>query len=252
MTALNAHTELDFEDWDAEPSPQSLGRALDHRILQLTTAPRANLTPMQRLALIGGLGPADFHHIRELTPGGDPAALKKVPLEFMYFQSKDKIAEWEYLAGQRFRHDFDIAHSQAKMVSNIMAGSMYDTETTRKHRSEGWHGKGGARNYSAHSIADARIDAMSRRGAFMSDKLISFYLAELIIGHEFWPKEIAAYMGDDPRYIGKRFREALADLAGFYRIHVQACPRPRPIRGHIVEKATLDAWKDDGSRPDAA
>lgn len=210
------------DQWDAPPENTALGDALDRRIMELTSH-EEKLTPSARLSLYGSLGTADFYHIEELTRGaGEPKALRKVPLEFMRFQSKDCLEEWEYLAGQRWRGDFDAANRSGGMSVDPTRGDMFDTDAARKHRAAGYYGKGASRNHTAVDITSSRIDAMHRRGEFAKREPRSAWLLDAVVGFEIWPKDIATMWGQDVRYVGPRFREALQDAASFYRIAYKA------------------------------
>lgn len=212
---------------DDDAVPETVGHAIDKRILAMTTG--REMSPMVRLAFDGALGTADYYHILELMPQGNPAALRKVPLEFMRYQSKDPLEEWEYLAGQRFRQDFEIAHRSGSTTVDYSRGAMFDTDMARANRAAGYEGRGYASPTSAVDVSQARIDAMSRRGSFAKHNKTSAWFLEAVIGFELWPKECATFLGEDVRYVSRRFREALHDAAGFYRIHVQASSKPRQI-----------------------
>lgn len=223
----NAQARTD--EWDAEPTPENYGRALDDRILNLTSA--GEVPPAAKIAFDGATGVDDLSRLHDAVQSIEIIAPHKAtPIEYMRRQARNPLAEWEYLAAMRFRADFDVVHASSSGVANYASMGMYDTALSRQHAKAGYTGKGASRMASTGGIADARLSAMQRRGAFAQGAgHMSFYLAEAIIGLELWPRDVAAHLGESPDYIGRRFREALHDLAGFYRLHARG-PRSGSTR----------------------
>lgn len=200
-----------------EPDENDLGPNFDHRIGSIIA--RSKLSPMARLCVFGAVNVLDAKDMEagivlDARGGGGTG---KSPLEFYAFQSRDPLEEWEYLAGLRFREDFDLAHGGSGTL-NLERMSLYATEATRMQHAQGYVGRSAARVSQAGDLSVARIDAMGRRGDLAKQCHVSFWLAEHIIGYDFWPKEVAQYLGVDVRYIGPRFREALQRIAGFYSV----------------------------------
>lgn len=205
------------DEWDEAPTVDEVGRALDRRILEQTTK---GMPPLARIAFEGAMGTADIQRIREQIGQIEIIAPhSRSPVEFMCSHPKDKLAEWEKLACDRFRLDFDTAHRSSSMTVNYDALAAHATDRTRAHQRHGYSGRSAMRMPRMHDTSTARISAMQRRGAFAARHPLSFWLAEAIIGWELWPKDIAPYLEEDARTIGRLFRVAIADLAGFYRLH---------------------------------
>lgn len=202
---------------------------IDAAILALTEG--RELPPAVRIAFEGAMGVDDIHRIHDQLRGIEIIAPHRAtPIEFMRLHPNQPLADYQYLAACKFREDFDTAHSMSSGVTNYARGEMYDTDLARADRARGYHGKGASRSASAGGHSDARLMAMHRRGAFAGIYRMSFWLAEAVIGFEIWPKAIADHWGEDQKYVGRRFREALDDLASFYRMHVRG---PNQGRGQV-------------------
>jgi hypothetical protein len=204
------------DEWDCPPDVTDLGHAIDRTILKQTDG---NLSPAVKIAFDGALGIHDLPRIQDALAGIEIVAPhRQSPVDGLRANHRNPLLDWEWLAAQRFRVDFDIAHTAGGTVNYERMG-MFDTDLARKHRAAGYSGKGASRVASASGLADARLDAMQRRGAFAAQNRMSFWLAEAIVGFELWPKDVARVLKENPDYVGRRFREALHDLAGFYRMH---------------------------------
>jgi len=213
------------EAWDRSPTLADLIQAMDQAILDGTAR---NATPAMRLAFDGALGVDDLQRIHDQLHGIEIIAPHpRSPVEFLAYQAKDKLAEWEVRTTERFRLDFDLAHRPSAGVVNYDRLALHDTALAREHRAAGYAGKGAARTYSSGDVSDARIGAMQRRGAFLAASRTSFWFLEAIVGFELWPKDLAPHLGWDVRRVGYRFREAVADAAGFYRMHAKGPERSR-------------------------
>jgi hypothetical protein len=222
-----------------------LGPSLDSKIAFLTQ--EKALPPLVRLAFEGSVAknetallakkmPSNVQYAADIrieaeskVPGEQPRSglNNKSPLEFFRFQARDRLEDWEYLAGVRFRMDFEIAHRPSGGVADASRAALFMTERLAKDIRDGIgrNRKGASRNQSPGDISVSRLDAMRRRGELAKRCLVSFWLAEKIIGEEHWPKDVAAYLHEDVRYIGPRFREALAVLAGYYRLNERSTSR---------------------------
>lgn len=223
-----------------------LGMTLEEKILLLTNA--RGIPPLARLAFHGAAGVDDADKImlgtlvESYTPDPRAAAatrhVNRAPLEFYRFQAKDRIEDWEYLAGVKFREDFDLAHRSSTQTVDPTRSELYVTERLLKdvRNGVGRNRKAASRTCSPTGIAVSRLDAMTRRGRLAQRSLVSFWLCEHIVGHEIWPKDVARYLKMDVRYIGPRFREALADVAGFYRLSVTSTSRAQMATYHEHEE----------------
>ncbi|MGE0698024.1 MAG: hypothetical protein AB7O57_02915 [Hyphomicrobiaceae bacterium] len=207
-----------IDDWTAPPEPEDLVRALDRRILEATRSP----SPAMRLAFDGALGVHDIARIHDALHGIEVVAPHpRAPIDFMRTNAKEPLAHWEEVTAERFRLDFDLAMSQSAGVLAYDRLGHHDTDLTRKHRSAGYSGRGVSRSTSRGGGGEARLAAMQRRGAFAGQHHMSFWLLEAIVGFELFPKDVAPHLGWDARRVGWRFRDALADAAGFYRVHAK-------------------------------
>jgi len=217
-----------------EEAVESIGR-IEDKIRSLTV--EKDLPPLQRLSMNGVVGVGDAKRIARLNAAGLPAddrgvSTVKSPLEFYAFQARSRLFHWEYLAGQRFRIDFELVQDKGG-VMNMERIGLYATEATERHRAEGARDRASAAVSRATDISVARLDAMMRRGQLSKQHPLSFWLCDQIIGHELWPKDVAAFLSESHQYIGPRFREALSDLAAFYRTAVVSRSR-----------AKLQSWRE--------
>ena len=221
------------------PAASELMGSLDHRIYELT---KSNMTPLMKLEFDGSLGVADIQHIHEQLMGIEIIAPHpRSPVEYWMTSARDKLTEWQTATCDRFRADFEFAMASYSGVMNYENIGFHDTELTRKHRAAGYGGRGASRHYSRTEIADQRLAAMQRRGAFQKANHRAFWFCEAIIGFELWPKDLAPHLQIDLREVRSHFNLALMSAAGFYRLHATGPKRGKMQGWHDREVASHGA-----------
>jgi hypothetical protein len=177
---------------------------------------------------------------KEVKPAG-LAPLQRIgfdgraPLDYLYFQSRDRLEYWEWIAGKRFEYDWQRARTDAPVtvsLDGLMLAKVARPTAEQRRRERlnptTFRPAAGRRVRSKPELGDSRLDAMARIGRLQDEvSKISFWLLEQVIGTERTLKQVAELLGEDQRYVGRRFREALWDAAGHYRMVPSSRPRRR-------------------------
>jgi hypothetical protein len=197
---------------------------------------RAELKPLQRIGFDG-----QPRSIEELPHPDEPKAWARrntsaSPLEYLRWQSKAPLADWEYLTGKRFEHDWAIAYHNGQLTMPLERVMQIRREHEPRRRPgqaprvvtfKPRFAKRQARG-PIEAMSDARIDALARLGILMACvSNVTFFMLREVIGHERWLKDVAAQMGVSQEYAAQRFREALCDAA----LHYADEPSRKPRRG---------------------
>jgi hypothetical protein len=153
---------------------------------------------------------------------GDTIAAVRVnnisPLQWLSTRNRDPLEPHQIEAGRRAEQDFMRARGQQVRVADVASAALYRTHQMMQD-AKTWTGRGAAKVHRGNPDADYRIDAVRRLGA-MQDHVgaVSFKLLSMVIGAEMSLAAVAEATGEDPKFIGRRFREALDDAASFYSL----------------------------------
>lgn len=207
-------------------------RALEMVIARETREQAARLAP---LAKIGFDGRAPF--IEAVPHPDNPrAAIERVinqtPLDYLRFQARSPLDHWEWVTGKRFEYDWHVATYDRRITGNLDFAAIAKPMTAaerRRREALTFRPRSSARAPARPgSVADSRLDAMARLGRLAAEiSQVSYWLLEHIVGHEWTLERTARALGVDQRYLGPRFREALTEAAGHYRLGPSARPRRR-------------------------
>lgn len=161
----------------------------------------------------------------------------EAPLEWMFHRAKYPIAAWQYATGCLYRQDW-----QQSQVSSIGAvdpsrGELYLTDEVRAAGGS----KASPRYGAPVDVAASKIEAMQRLGQ-LADQIsnLSYWLLEKVVAEEHPLKVVAQALAVDERYMHTRFKEALTEAAGFYRI---------VSRPHRRQGAPVAPYHDFGDTP---
>ena len=207
---------------------QDLLRARFYRAMEQLIARElreAKLTPLQQIGFEGRAPRVEYHPLPLENPERKyPRNVNASPLDQMFFKAKKKIELWQWVAGKRFEYDWRRSRSDGPVTVNYDPLALFATDSAKPKRQKGdpvvtFRPRGGRRVMSAPTVDDTRLDAIARLGRLAAEiSNTGFWLLEHVIGHE-WPlKVVAARLGVDERYVSERFREALTEAAGFYRL----------------------------------
>lgn len=206
-------------------------RALEHVLLR--EAKEAPMSPLQSIGFDGRPPTISFVTRPEL-----PVEIRgqrntsSTPLDYLYFQAKTPISYWEWVAGKRFEYDVQQSRRDAPVtadLSRLMMAKVERLTAAEKRRVVTFRPKATAkRGKASFDVNDTRLDAMARLGRLQDEiSKISFYLLDQLIGQERTLAEIARRIDADQRYVSQRFREALWEAAGHYRMLPGARPRSK-------------------------
>lgn len=195
---------------------------------------RAKLTPLQQIGFDGRSPRVEYHPL----PGENmnrklPRNVNSSPLDYLFFQSKKPLPLWAWATGKRFLYDYRRSRSDVPVTVNFDPLDLFRVDRTRRRKSDPvqtFRPKSGRRAPTIPTIHDSRLDAIARLGRLAAEiSKCSFWLLEHVIGEEWTLREAAARLAADERYIAERFREALTEAAGFYRMG-PSCARGRRMR----------------------
>lgn len=206
-----------------------LQRARFYRALAQLIAREAReskMAPLQRIGFDGRVPLIEF--ISERLPKSlrGQRNTSATPLDYLYFQARDPLAFWEWVAGRRFEYDWQRAHTDAPMTVSLdgLMLSKVQRPTAEERRRERirpatFRPSVGRRVRSKPELGDSRLDALARIGRLQDEiSKISFWLLEQVIGYERTLKQVGELLSEDQRYVGRRFREALWEAASFYKL----------------------------------
>jgi hypothetical protein len=171
----------------------------------------------------------DFRAVEMLDPDQRPGQGEivmrsmKSPLEYMFYQSQAPIERFQYLAGLKFRVDYSMAMPSSSGVVNYDSMAEMAIEESAKALRE-FNEKTFRQSYAKTQFDfngpnDSRIDAMDRLGALAAEiSDVGFYMLKRVVGEEYQIKDVASFLGEDRRYVSKRFHEALTEAAAHYRL----------------------------------
>ena len=195
----------------------------------------AGLAPLQRIGFDGRAPQVEFISERLPNELRGVRNVSQTPLDYLYFQSRDRLEYWEWIAGKRFEYDWQRARTDAPVtvsLDGLMLAKVARPTAEQRRRERlnptTFRPAAGRRVRSTPELGDSRLDAMARIGRLQDEvSKISFWLLEQVIGTERTLKQVAELLGEDQRYVGRRFREALWDAAGHYRMVPSSRPRRR-------------------------
>ncbi len=186
-----------------------------------TRGAAAPLPVIARLSLEGDrreYRPADV-----TAPDGSTATVARVqntsPLEWLASRSRDPLQPYQLETGRLVVRDFHRARQSSIRVANVSAGALYRTADMMK-QSKDWDGRGAAsKQPRAYGVSDARLDAIRRLGSLLAHVgAVSFHLLERVLSDEVGLAALTAELGEDQKYVSRRFREALDSAASFYQL----------------------------------
>lgn len=226
---------------------RELERARSYRALEMIIAREVNLAqlkPMQQVGFDGRLVTVrERNHPDSYDPGatGKAQTIKRntsaTPLDYLRWHSKgSRLEHWEYLTGKRFESDFAQAHCTGQVTQSldVLARAKPPEKPERRKRGDPpapvvtFKPRNGKRQQRGpiEGISDRKIDALARLGR-LADRIshMSFWMLEHVIGREIWLKDVAIMLQVTPEYVATRFREALCEAAGHYRMGPSSKPR---------------------------
>jgi hypothetical protein len=181
----------------------------------------AGLAPLQRIGFDGRAPQVEFISERLPNELRGVRNVSQTPLDYLYFQRFEY--DW-----QRARTDAPVTVSLDGLMLAKVARPTAEQRRRERLNPTTFRPAAGRRVRSKPELGDSRLDAMARIGRLQDEvSKISFWLLEQVIGTERTLKQVAELLGEDQRYVGRRFREALWDAAGHYRMVPSSRPRRR-------------------------
>jgi hypothetical protein len=190
-------------------------------------------TPLTKICFDGMAREVSAVRIPDIARPDDPGepALRVVsaPLEWMFYRAPKPIEVWQYQAGVLYRKQYHAAQISPARAVDMGAAALYATAEVMAAKGAG--ARANKRYGTDFTAADHRIDAVREIGHLMSRiSNLSYFLLWRVVGEEYSLSRMAAVMGEDKRYLMGRFREALTEAAGYYRLATNDRPsRPAAV-----------------------
>jgi hypothetical protein len=137
------------------------------------------------------------------------------PLDLLF--AKKQISHELWLAGVRFRSDWELAHSSHGGVVNWSRLAQAVHETDRDRDDTAWPVRQPKQPIAYREVTPRIVDTwkeLTRLSEAVTP--VGFALLVAVCGRGMTIEDVARVLGDDRKYLGRRFREALEEAHQFY------------------------------------
>jgi hypothetical protein len=143
------------------------------------------------------------------------------PLDLMY--SKKIISHELWLAGVRFRSDYELAHVIGEQTVNWSRMQMAVQEADRDRDELAWPTRTPKQPMAYRDVTPRYVDKrqeLEQLGAKLSP--VSFALLVCVCGRGVGIEELSTLVEENRAYLGRRFREALEEVHQWYSARIEA------------------------------